>query len=106
MSILMGNKRISEDVYPITSANGINMTVTIEGITSYDDLKGKILWFYSPVEGGPNALLNINNLGNISICSSANETGVSESWCESYKPFALSLITGTASQKNIFILCN
>lgn len=105
MSILMGSKRICEDAYSIVTSDGVTMTVSIEGISALEDLKNKIIWLVSPVAGGANSTININNLGGINIVSDLTPTNVSAGWCSANVPFPLSLYISSDGEDKFFILC-
>ena len=103
MSILMGSKRICEDIYQIKSTDGVTMTVSIEGIDSVDYLKNKIIWLVSPVDGGVNSTININNLGAHGIVSDLSSDTIEAGWCKANVPFPVTYTT--IPDKNSFLLC-
>lgn len=105
MSILMGNKRISEDIYNLVSENGVTMTVSIEGVTSLDELKGKLLWFVSNVDGGANSTININNLGARGIVSDLSSGTIVAGWCKANIPFPVTYTTIPGMDKDYFLVC-
>ena len=105
MSILMGNKRISEDIYNLVSENGVTMTVSIEGVTSLDELKGKLLWFVSNVDGGANSTININNLGARGIVSDLSSGTIEAGWCKAGIPFPVTYTTVPEADKDYFLVC-
>ena len=105
MSIVMGNKRISEDAYSIVSSDGVTMTSTIEGISALSDLQNKIIWLVSPVAGGANSTININNLGAVSVVYDLSSETITTDWCKANVPFPVSLYIDSGSNKQFFIVC-
>lgn len=83
MVLMRGNKRVFETPNVETSNSGDIRTVSIYGITSYNDIINCIISIKSKADGysGTNTL-NINNLGakNIMIFKNGNKSSLDDNW--------------------------